>query len=86
MQAEGSIYKLIVSQKKRVLTEEELNTALDMKRDARRHIESGQTSLLTMFPAPDGPHVDNVNNIHPDAGRDVVSLWRDRGRLDMRQG
>ena len=77
---------LIVSQKKRDLTEEELITALEMKRDARRHIESGQTSLLTMFPAPDGPHVDNAHKIHPDAGRDVVSLWRDRGRLDMRQG
>lgn len=86
MQAEGSIYKLIVSQKKRDLTEEELNTALEMKRDACRHIESGQTSLPTIFPAPDRPHVDSADETGPDAERAAVLLWRDRERLDMRQG
>lgn len=37
-------------------------------------------------PAPEGSYVDSADEIDPDAERAAVLLWRDRERLDMRQG
>ena len=37
-------------------------------------------------PAAEGSYVDSADEIDPDAERAAVLLWRDRERLDMRQG